>query len=254
MNIRVRCSRFLPQAIVYLYTTHWLQKPIACALPLVLAMAMLTGCKSTANQAVEVNDPFYAPTVPVETRDKIAETGSLFTASLSNSLYSDVKARRVGDIITVTLRENTNASKSAGTSSSKDSSVDVNPIIGLGGNAIRIGKEAIQLGMDSSNEFSGDAQASQSNSLNGNISVTVVEVLPNQNLIIRGEKWLTLNNGDEYIRLTGVIRTADIAPTNEIQSNKIANARIQYSGTGSFARSQEKGWLTQFFSSTWWPL
>jgi flagellar L-ring protein precursor FlgH len=82
----------------------------------------------------------------------------------------------------------------------------------------------------------------------------VVEVLPNQNLIIRGEKWLTLNNGDEYIRLTGVIRPADVTPTNEIESTKIANARIQYSGTGSFAKSQEKGWLTKFFSSTWWPL
>jgi flagellar L-ring protein precursor FlgH len=173
---------------------------------------------------------------------------------MANSLYSDVKARRVGDIITVSLRENTNASKSAGSSSSKDSSVDVNPIIGLGGNALRIGKEAIQLGIDASNDFSGDAQASQSNSLQGSITVTVVEVLPNQNLIIRGEKWLTLNNGDEYIRLTGVIRPADVSPTNEIQSTKIANARIQYSGTGSFAKSQEKGWLTKFFSSTWWPV
>ena len=152
------------------------------------------------------------------------------------------------------LSENTNASKSAGTTTSKESTVDVNPIIGLGGNVISIGKESIQLGVDSSSDFSGDAQANQSNSLTGNISVTVVEVLPNQNLIIRGEKWLTLNNGDEYIRLTGVIRDADISPTNQIQSAKIANARIQYSAKGSFAQSQQKGWLTEFFSSTWWPL
>lgn len=214
----------------------------------------LMGCQSTPSETVQANDPYFAPNVPVEKREQIAETGSLFSASLSNSLYSDVKARRVGDIITVTLSENTNATKSAGNSSSKASTVDVNPIIGLGANPIRIGKETIQLGMDSSNEFSGDASASQSNSLQGNISVTVVEVLPNQNLIIRGEKWLTLNNGDEYIRLTGVIRPADVTPTNEIESTKIANARIQYSGTGSFARSQEKGWLTKFFSSTWWPL
>jgi flagellar L-ring protein precursor FlgH len=188
------------------------------------------------------------------TRDEIVEDGSLFNKAMANSLYSDVKARRVGDIITVRLSENTNASKSAGTSTSKESTIDVNPIIGLGGNVINIGKESIQLGVDSSNDFSGDAQANQSNSLTGNISVTVVEVLPNQNLIIRGEKWLTLNNGDEYIRLTGVIRAADISPTNQIQSTKIANARIQYSAKGSFAQSQQKGWLTKFFSSTWWPL
>lgn len=239
---------------IYQSIYKWLNKPIFSALLVVLVIAMLTGCKATSNEEVAANDPFYAPSKPVLTKDEIASNGSLFSASLANSLYSDVKARRVGDIITVSLRENTNASKSAGSSSSKESSVDVNPIIGLGGNAIRIGKEAIQLGVDASNDFSGDAQASQSNSLQGSISVTVVEVLPNQNLIIRGEKWLTLNNGDEYIRLTGVIRPADVTPTNEIQSTKIANARIQYSGTGSFAKSQEKGWLTKFFSSTWWPL
>jgi flagellar L-ring protein precursor FlgH len=219
-----------------------------------IAITSLTGCESTAVKPVTANDPYYAPAVPTMTRDEIVEDGSLFNKAMANSLYSDVKARRVGDIITVQLSENTNASKSAGTTTSKESTVDVNPIIGLGGNVISIGKESIQLGVDSSSDFSGDAQANQSNSLTGNISVTVVEVLPNQNLIIRGEKWLTLNNGDEYIRLTGVIRAADISPTNQIQSAKIANARIQYSAKGSFAQSQQKGWLTEFFSSTWWPL
>lgn len=226
-------------------------KLIALKVTVVLA---LSACQSTEVQPVTANDPYYAPAVPSMTRDEIVEDGSLFMKGMANSLYSDVKARRVGDIITVQLSENTNATKSAGTTSSKESTVDVQPIIGLGGNAINIGKESLQLGLDSSNEFTGDAQANQSNSLSGNISVTVVEVLPNQNLIIRGEKWLTLNNGDEYIRLTGVIRSADISPTNEIESTKIANARIQYSGKGSFAQAQEKGWLTKFFSSTWWPL
>jgi len=221
---------------------------------LCLLVSVLSACKSTPTEPIAANDPFYAPAVPLEKRDQIAANGSLFSAVIANSLYSDVKARRVGDIITVRLSENTNATKSAGTSTSKDTSVDVQPITGLGANPIRIGNETIQLGLNAGNEFSGDAQATQRNSLQGNISVTVVEVLPNQNLIIRGEKWLTLNNGDEYIRLTGVIRPADVTPTNEIQSTKIANARIQYSGTGSFARAQEKGWLTQFFSSTWWPL
>jgi flagellar L-ring protein precursor FlgH len=219
-----------------------------------LAIMLLGGCNSTSIESVAANDPFYAPAVPVIKRDNITEDGSLFTASLANSLYSDVTARRVGDIITVVLSENTNATKSAGTTTSRESNVDVQPTIGLGGNPIRIGREAIQLGVDAGSDFSGDAQAIQRNSLQGNISVTVVDVLPNQNLIIRGEKWLTLNNGDEYIRLTGVIRPADVSPSNEIESTKVANARIQYSGTGSFARAQEKGWLTDFFSSTWWPL
>ncbi|MBF7072331.1 flagellar basal body L-ring protein FlgH [Glaciecola sp. MH2013] len=217
-------------------------------------LVMLSACESTQNMPITANDPYYAPAVPMMAKDEIVEDGSLFNKGLSNSLYSDVKARRLGDIITVQLSENTNATKSAGTTSSKESTVDLQPIIGFGGNAINIGKEAVQLGLDSSNEFTGDAQANQSNSLQGSISVTVVEVLQNQNLVIRGEKWLTLNNGDEYIRLTGVIRAADISPTNQIESTKIANARIQYSGKGSFAQAQQKGWLTRFFSSTWWPL
>lgn len=217
-------------------------------------IALVSGCKHTPMDSVAANDPFYAPTVPVLTRTKIVEDGSLFTAATANGLFADAKARRVGDIITVRLSENTNATKSAGTTSTKESSLEMDPVIGLNNSPISIGGNTLGLGLGSSNEFTGDAQATQSNSLQGDITVTVVEVLPNNNLIIRGEKWLTLNNGDEYIRLTGIVRPDDVTPTNEIDSNKIANARIQYSGTGSFARSQEKGWLTHFFSSNWWPL
>lgn len=221
---------------------------------LVFISAFLTACASTSQPPVQANDPTFAPVVPDYPRDQIVEDGALFRPYMANSLYSDVTARRVGDIITVTLSENTNASKSAGTQTSRDTGVDLQPITGLGGNAINLSGESIQLGVNASNDFTGDAQASQSNSLNGSISVTVVDVLPNQNLVIRGEKWLTLNHGDEYIRLTGIIRSADVSPDNEILSTRIANARIQYSGTGSFARSQEKGWLAKFFSSAWWPL
>ena len=216
--------------------------------------SVLSACQSTNNMDVMPNDPFYAPIIADMPRPKIAADGSIFQSDMANSLYSDIKARRVGDIITVNLEENTRATKSAGTTTSKESQVDVNPIIGLGGNAVNIGKQSIQLGIDSSNEFTGDASANQSNNLVGNISVTVVQVLPNHNLLVRGEKWLTLNNGNEYIRLTGVVRPADVSPSNEIVSTKIANARIQYSGTGTFASAQKKGWLTQFFSSEWWPL
>ena len=219
----------------------------------ITALVITGGCASTKSDHVQANDPSFAPVIPELPREQIVEDGGLFRPRMANSLYSDVTARRVGDIITVTLSENTNATKSAGTTTSKETGVDVQPITGLGGNALNIGNQSIQLGVNSSSEFAGDAQANQSNSLNGSISVTVTDVLANQNLVIRGEKWLTLNHGDEYIRLTGIIRASDISPENEILSTRIANARIQYSGTGSFARSQEKGWLTKFFSSQWWP-
>jgi flagellar L-ring protein precursor FlgH len=216
-------------------------------------MAVMLGCQSTARQTPLPNDPNYAPILPEMPRQKIAEDGSIFQASVANSLYSDVKARRVGDIITVTLRESTQATKRAGTTLSKETELELDPIVGFGGQPIGIGGDSIQLGLDSSNEFTGDSSANQSNNLFGSISVTVVQVLPNNNLLVRGEKWLTLNNGDEYIRLTGVVRPADVSPSNEIMSTKIANARIQYSGTGDFASAQKEGWLTGFFSSEYWP-
>ncbi|WP_039990080.1 flagellar basal body L-ring protein FlgH [Paraglaciecola arctica] len=218
-----------------------------------LSIMLLSGCQSTNSREPLPNDPFYAPIMPEIPRQKVADDGSIFQADMANNLFSDVKARRVGDIITVNLLENTRATKSAGTSTSKETGVAVNPIIGLGGNALNIGNESIQLGLDTSNDFEGDSSANQSNNLTGSISVTVVQVLVNQNLLVRGEKWLTLNNGDEYIRLTGVVRPADVSPSNEIESTKIANARIQYSGSGSFDSAQQEGWLSGFFSSEYWP-
>jgi flagellar L-ring protein precursor FlgH len=214
---------------------------------------LLSGCQSTSSYQPLPNDPFYAPIMPEIPRQKVSEDGSIFQSDMANNLYSDVKARRVGDIITVNLQENTSATKSAGTSNSKETGLELSPIVGLGGNAVNLGGQSIQLGVDSSKDFTGDASANQSNNLTGSISVTVVQVLANQNLLVRGEKWLTLNNGDEYIRLTGVVRPADVSPTNEIESTKIANARIQYSGTGTFASAQKEGWLSGFFSSEYWP-
>ena len=125
---------------------------------------------------------------------------------------------------------------------------------GLGGGPLTVNGEALQFGLGQTSEFKGNAKSDQGNSLVGNISVHVLRVLPNGNLMIRGEKWITLNNGDEYIRLTGVIRSKDIGSNNTIFSNKVANARIQYAGTGDFADAQEQGWLTSFFGSKWWPL
>lgn len=219
----------------------------------VLALSVLAGCGSTPRHEPLPNDPFYAPIIPQIPSQKVTDDGSLFQASLSNGLYSDAKARRVGDIITVILRENTSATKSANTVLDKESSYQLDPVIGLGGANVNLGGDSIQLDLNSTSEFEGDSQTSQNNNLNGNISVTVVQVLPNNNLVIRGEKWLTLNTGDEYIRLTGIVRPADVNPANEVISTKIANARISYSGTGSFAKVQKQGWLSQFFTASWWP-
>lgn len=213
----------------------------------------IAGCTAVQQAKIVPNDPDFAPIMPELQEEPIVPTGSLFNVNYVNNIYSDSKARRVGDIINVVLSESTNAQKNAKTELKKEADNTLDPIIGLGGNATFKG-DSIQFGVSQSNNHKGDSKSNQGNSLRGNISVHVLRVLPNGNLIIRGEKWLTLNSGDEYIRLTGVIRDKDISADNTIKSTKVANARIQYSGTGSFSDIQNPGWLSQFFNSGWWPI
>jgi len=199
------------------------------------------------------DDPAFAPLPPEPEAVPIANNGSLFAQGLSNGLYSDNKARRPGDIITVVLKENTQATKKAKTEYGKDSSASFDPMVGLNGRDVSVLGNTLQFGASSTSDFKGDSKADQSNSLVGDISVNVLRVMANGNLVIRGEKWLTLNTGREYIRLTGVIRAEDIDARNTVESTKIANARIEYSGTGSTHGGQSPGWLSQFFSSPLWP-
>lgn len=217
------------------------------------AAVMLSGCVSTQNATVVEDDPYYAPMYPQEKAEKMAHTGSLFNAAMADDLYADKKALRTGDIITVVLRESTQASKTAKTETDKETEIALEPVIGLGGNPVNIGNESIQLGVNNDASFTGDARSNQSNSLSGNISVNVMRVLPNGNLVIRGEKWLTLNTGQEFIRLEGIVRPNDVTSDNTVESSRIANARIQYSGKGDLQEAQSAGWLSRFFMGTLFP-
>ncbi|MDT0602876.1 flagellar basal body L-ring protein FlgH [Thalassotalea castellviae] len=214
----------------------------------------LSGCASIEQVKTLPDDPDFAPILPEMQESPIVPTGSLFQANYVNNIYSDSKAHRVGDIISVILSESTQAQKNAKTELKKENSAVLDPITGLGASPITFKDDAIQFGLNQTSDFKGDSKSNQGNSLSGNISVHVLRVLPNGNLMIRGEKWMSLNNGDEYIRLTGIIRAQDISSSNTIVSSKVANARIQYAGTGAFAEVQEQGWLSKFFSSSWWPL
>lgn len=215
----------------------------------IITSTLLFGCATTANRTVEQDDPYYAPLHPEDTNVTQVNTGSLFNTHFSNDLYSDQKALRQGDIITVVLSESTQASKSAKTETDRETDYSLAPVTGLGGNPVTIKGDALQYGLSSEGSYKGDAKSDQSNSLRGNISVNVMRVLPNGNLMIRGEKWLTLNTGEEFIRLEGIVRPKDVTSENTVMSNRIANARIQYSGKGSLADAQEAGWLAQFFLS-----
>ena len=225
------------------------------SLIVVMLVALLSACSNTVELSKALpNDPDFAPILPEEEEEAIIPTGSLFKENYVNNIYSDSKAHRTGDIISVILSESTQANKNAKTELKKENSSELDTVIGLNGTPLTLNGNSLGFGLNQNSAFKGDSKADQGNSLSGDISVHVLKVLPNGNLMIRGEKWLTLNNGDEYIRLTGIIRPKDINSNNTILSTKIANARIQYAGTGSFADANEQGWLTQFFNSTWWPL
>jgi len=215
-----------------------------------LVALLLTGC--VTYERPKPGDPYYAPaTTPAANMPQRTE-GSLYQGEQGLSLFTDRKALSVGDVITITLNERTVSSKSANVTVDKESALefDAGPL--LGGTPNFRGSD-LGTNMEQTREFEGDSEADQSNSLQGNISVTVAEVLPNGGLVVRGEKWITINRGDEYIRISGIVRPDDVSPDNTVPSTRLANAQITYSGTGELASAQSMGWLTRFFNSAYWP-
>ncbi|MDN3639957.1 flagellar basal body L-ring protein FlgH [Simiduia curdlanivorans] len=198
------------------------------------------------------NDPFYAPVMTNAPMPTAPTNGSLYRGDYSMSFFDDRKATRVGDIITIVLDERTTGSKKSGVSVKKESDNSfTGSILGV---TPRIGEHTLDTETQLDRDFNGESDADQSNSLQGNITATVTDVLPNGNLIIRGEKWITLNQGEEFIRVSGMVRREDINLDNSIQSTRLANARLSYAGKGPLADSGQMGWLAQFFNSPVWPL
>lgn len=227
------------------------------ALALLLGFALLAGCANAPQKQAE-----FAPTHPRPEMLPPATEGAIFQAGREIALFQDTKARRIGDMITIVLVERTQASKQASTSSSKEQEVDIeNPTL-LGaplsfrtpGNLPLNGRN-LNLGtnLNGTRSFSGEGDSSQSNRLDGRITVTVAEVLANGNLVVRGEKQLTINQGDETIQFAGIVRPADIGPDNTVLSTQVADAKISYTGKGTLADANSMGWLGRFFNSKWWP-
>ncbi len=226
----------------------------------VLAMSMFLIACSHYHATVRPNDPSYAPVVVASPPAPQYEEGSLFNAQSAMALFGNSNNHRVGDIITIVLDERTVSSKSSAVAVDKESDVSLlengaSTILGQNTTSTFpiLGDLTIPTSVAQSRAFAGDASADQSNRLQGNISVTITDVLPNGNLVVRGEKWMTLNRGDEYIRINGMLRPQDVTLQNTVSSTKLANARITYSGTGELADSQRIGWLHRFFNGPWWP-
>jgi flagellar L-ring protein precursor FlgH len=198
------------------------------------------------------NDPYYAPVLSPTPPAPESTNGSLYRQGVEVNLFTDRKAGHVGDILTVVLEENTVSSKSSEVEINKDSEATIADATAFG-NPVSAHGMSLDASFSAEREFTGEADAEQSNNLFGDVAVSVVDVWPNGTLVVRGEKWITLNRGDEFIRISGLVRPEDVRADNTVLSNKVADARITYAGTGALADSQAMGWMGRFFNSPYWP-
>ena len=215
------------------------------------ALLLLSGCSVTPLSEKPDTDEFAPVSVPSKSSLPLS-AGSLFSNEVGVNLYDDRRAYRAGDIITVTLNERTVSSKSAETKIDKDGKVEFGEDTILG-KLVDIKGNSLLTNVEQSRSFDGSGETDQQNRLQGSIAVTIADVLPNGLLVIRGEKWMTLTNGQEFIRISGLIRPDDVASNNTVSSTKVADARISYSGTGDLAAANKQGWASRFFNSSVWP-
>jgi len=214
---------------------------------LLLSSLALSGCSTYVE---DVESSFFEPVFPAaEMMSNTTEkTGSIFQAGQGGLFSSDRRARLVGDILTVDFNEVFAATKAQTAASAKSDSFDVTlpnvlPNIVTGG--LGNGDAGNSMAAGTTRSFSGSGNAAQSNSLTGRLSVTIVRVFDNGNMGVLGQKELTLNNGKEYIRLSGIVRPEDISPSNTVSSNLLADAQITYTGAGHLADSSKPGWLSR---------
>ena len=223
-------------------------KLLAAAL-LCTALAGLGGCGLLPHRA-----PKPDPVVPRVLPPPVPRTeGAIYQTGQQMELFADLKAHRVGDVLTIRLTETTSASKSAVTKTSKTTSVNNTGPTLFGKSYTTNGTPIGTVALAGADAFDGEGQSTQGNSLAGSLTVTVMEVQQNGNLVVQGDKTLKLNQGDEFVHVSGTVRREDIASDNSITSDRIADAHISYSGKGVIDSSNRMGWLARFFNSAFSP-
>lgn len=214
----------------------------------VAAAVLVSGCSMTDRFREDQGREFEA-TWPEVADAAQREPGSLYAQGTDVSLWSNVTARNLGDTLTVVLAESTEAEKSATTTAAKNSSAALTGPTILGRPITSNGTPLLDASMGNESAFTGNGAATQSNKLDGFISVTVAKRLSNGNLVVRGQKWVAINSGREFVRLQGIVRPSDISPDNTVFSWRVADAYISYGGQGTVANASKPGWLYRFFNS-----
>lgn len=207
------------------------------AIPMLLIGCMGSNSSISAQEFVAVT---AAPAI-----EPVAANGAIFqVASGYSALTNGTRASQKGDIITILLVEQTRASKSNSASKDRNGGFSLAPPA-TGLFSLFSPSDVASSGTQN---FSGSGSADQSNSLKGQISVTVAETYPNGTMLVRGQKLTSLNRGDEHTQFSGLVRAIDVSADNTVPSTKVADARIIYGGTGEIASASKQGWLQKFFS------
>lgn len=206
-------------------------------------MAMLAACQTVP--PTNVHQPMSAR--PHPRPELVASNGSIYQAGQSRPLFEDRRARYIGDTITIKITENTSASMKGNTKTERAGSISasVDPMVGVPGKTF----QNMSLGARSTNEFEGKGESGSNNVFTGTMTATVIEVLPNGNLLVSGEKQLGIGEQTEYVRVSGVVNPAFVSIANEVDSAKIADARIEYKSAGTVNETRIMGWLARFFLS-----
>lgn len=184
--------------------------------------------------------------------------GSLWTASRHRGLFNDLRARQVGDLVTVNIVETSKATKKATTKTGRESSINagISNLLGYEEKIASLGapgpfSNETMFKASMKNDFNGSGETSRDESMTASITARVIEVTPNGNLFIKGTREVKVNNENQVITLTGIIRPEDISPDNTVLSSYIADARIAYSGRGPVSDKQKPGWLLRVVDSVW---
>jgi flagellar L-ring protein precursor FlgH len=211
---------------------------------LALSALALSACSVLPREPLAHSEGFR-PVYPVVQSQPPMATGAIYNGAQSEAFFGRGRAFQVGDVITVILDESTQAGRTQSGVVKRTSSNDVVPAA-MGGGLL---PAANLLGGTIKNEGSGTAD--QTATLKGSVAVSVIDVMTNGNLVLRGEKQLALTEGAEIIQVAGVVRPDDIAPNNTVASRRLANAQITYRGTGDMAAASRAGWATSGLLKLW---
>ena len=223
----------------------------AALLGALLIAANMTACTSVLPSQAMTHSPQFEPVYPVQNARETMATGAIYVGRQSDSWFGKGRNFQVGDVITVLLNESTQAARTQNGSITRDSS---NTLIPDGLKTYGAGLGGFMKGINMTSgsvSNKGTGAADQQASLSGSVAVAVVEVMPNGNLVLRGEKQLALTEGSEIIQVAGIIRPDDVAPNNTVQSRRLANAQIAYRGTGDLANATRAGWGTSALLKLW---